>query len=234
MFQLLSLTCVSFFPPKLILKLELNYPVEWQFILSILWWEEPRGRCLHNSQSIWKHKQMCYVKTSNRCWQEMMTIIAHHGWGIVGQANFCSQYDLHILLSIYLRVWVGAAKEDLYIQWRYFNFDIPAKIPTFSILCYGKIWFECWSSHESAALKQTPSIWPSDPTLMSKLSVEPELSCHAIFEPCLQTACIYKVDKMKAWCWKGKVQEIQIKIDSLFLRLPLNVARGHTEGPLKM
>ena len=57
-----------------------------------------------------------------------------------------------------------------------------------------------------------------------------ELSCHDIFESCLQTACIYKVDKMKAWCWKGKVQEIQIKIDSLFL----NVAQGHTEDPLKM
>ena len=166
---------------------------------------------------------MCYVKTSNRCWQEIMTIIAHHGWGIVGQANFCSQYELHFLPSIYLRVWVGAAKEDVYIQWRYFNFDIPAKIPTFSILCYGKIWFECWSSlqHESAALNQTPSIWPSDPTLMSKLSVEAR-----IVLPCdiwaMQTACIYKVDKMKAWCWKGKVQEI-------FLRLPLNVARGPSE-----
>ena len=35
--------------------------------------------------------------------------------------------------------------------------------------------------------------------------------------------CFHKVDKMKAWCWKGKVQEIQIKIDSLFLQLPLGV-----------
>ena len=123
--------------------------------------------------------------------------------------------------------------EDLYIQWRYFNLDIPAKIPTFSNLCYGKIWFECWSSHESAALNQTPSIWPSDPTLMSKLSVEARIVLPRHIWA-MQTACIYKVDKMKAWCWKGKVQEIQIKIDSLFLRLPLNIARGHTEGPLKM
>ena len=129
-----------------------------------------------------------------------------------------------IYLSIYLRVWVGAAKEDLYIQWRYFNFDIPAKIPTFSILCYGKIWFECWSSHESAALKQTPSIWPSDPTLMSKLSVEVRIVLPRDIWA-MQTACI-KWTKWKHDVGKGKYKKFKSKLNRFFYDCLLKLPKG--------
>ena len=151
----------------------------------------------------------------------MMRTIAHHGWGIVGQANFCSQCDLHILPSIYLRVWlrIYISNEIILIltflqKFQPFLFCATGK----SGLSAGQVMSQPpWSRHQVFD-HQTQPWCPS-------FQLRSELSCHAMLEPWLQTVCI-KWTKWKHDVGKGKYKKFKSKLTRFFCDCLLTLPEG--------